>query len=202
VGSTLTCSPGSWTGTGVTFSYLWIFVPVVDGSPDPDNALAVGDQQQYTAVPEDEGGFLLCRVRARNNNGALAYLSDPVGPVAPSQATPPPPPNVDLTRPTSRVTRARCRRRRCSITLLVSDQGGIAGMRIRATRQQVRGCPRGRRGRRCRRVRSVRARNRGAGIFQITTGRLRRGRHRFTMRAIDASGNTQARPARVTLRVR
>jgi Trypsin len=213
VGETLTCNPGSWSASP-TFEYLWIWVPIVNGQPDESNALVVGNQQQYDVVPEDEGGLLLCQVRATSQGGwreALsdAVLVDSVGSGSPGGGgsgggggtgggggiT------VDTTRPTSRFTRRSCRRRTCTLVLLITDPGGTGGARVRASISRLTGCPRGRRGRRCRRARAIRARQVASGVFRIVARNLKPGRYRFTAVATDAAGNRGA-TTRVVLRVR
>ena len=75
VGSTLTASPGRWTGDKpLVFSYRWS-----DGVTGPTDTLASGDQ----------GDEITVAVTATNDAGSVVARSASVGPVA---AAPPPPP--------------------------------------------------------------------------------------------------------------
>lgn len=91
----------------------------------------------------------------------------------------------------SRFTIRRCAPTACRLVLLVTDLGGVDGMRVRAT---LRPLGRGR-------SRPLRVVRRAAGRYAIRTGRLRPGRYRFTAVATDAAGNRQRRATVVTLRV-
>jgi secreted trypsin-like serine protease len=211
VGEVLTCDPGSWSPTPDDFDqFLWVRFPIVGGQPDFDQAQAVWDQQDMRLIPEDEGFAFACRLRAIDTaNGWVLAFSDVYGPVQGAGdfgggdnlggfdggA------NVDASRPRSRFSQRRCRRRTCTLTLLVSDAGGVAGMRVAATVIRL-NCPRGRRGRRCRRPRTLRARRVGAGIFRITARGLKPGRYLFGALAVDASGNSQSNPTITRLRVK
>jgi secreted trypsin-like serine protease len=207
VGQTLTCDPGTWSGNP-QFEFIWVRIPFLpNGDLDVNNAEAVWDQQDINLIPEDEGFAFGCQVRARNNGGFDDAFSPAYGPVAAAGGDPIPGPTpgpidgVDISRPASRVTRRGCVRRTCNLTVLVSDSGGVGGMRMRASVQRL-NCPRGRRGRRCRRPRRLRPRQLSQGVFRITARGLKPGRYRFSVVAIDAGGNTQGAPTRVVLKVR
>src|SRR5271155_33169 len=64
IGENLTCYPGSWEGSGVTFTYEW----QREGAP-----LASGQTHQITAA--DEGHWLSCVVRATDGEGATEASS-------------------------------------------------------------------------------------------------------------------------------
>jgi trypsin len=204
VGQVLSCGPGTWSG-GPQFEFLWLRARLVSGQLG--SVEAVADEQQLVLLPEDVGFVYACQVRATNAGGSVTEFSDDVGPVAaaPAGSNPTPPaalPTIDMSVPSSRFTRRRCRRRTCRLVLLVDDPGGLAGARVRAAVARISGCPRGRRGRRCRRPRSLRAARQAQGIFKIVARRLAPARYRFTARAVDAAGNVQGRPTVVVLRVR
>ncbi len=88
VGSTLSCSNGSWSGAPApTFTYQWL----IGGTPIPGATAAT-----YQAQSADEGHSLACQVTAKNVvNGAVksvSALSVAVSiPVAPPPPPPPPP---------------------------------------------------------------------------------------------------------------
>jgi len=71
VGQTLTCQPGTWTGSPeITYSYLWLR----DGSKiEP-----MQTEQTYVVKTADEGHQLSCTVTARNRFGEASATSRPV----------------------------------------------------------------------------------------------------------------------------
>ncbi|HEX8207753.1 MAG TPA: trypsin-like serine protease [Solirubrobacteraceae bacterium] len=89
VGSTLTCSPGTWTNAQ-TFAYEWLR----DGA-------VVGSGPTYTVVDEDAGHTVTCRVTATNEEGAStkATSSSSAGRVPAPAGPPPPPPGAPPTPP-------------------------------------------------------------------------------------------------------
>jgi hypothetical protein len=64
-GATLTCAPGSWTGSP-TFTYQWYR----DGTPLPGATAAT-----YTVQPLDEGTTLTCVTTATNSSGSAQAAS-------------------------------------------------------------------------------------------------------------------------------
>jgi hypothetical protein len=82
VGSTLSCSPGSWTGTALTFGYQWLR----DRVPIPGATATT-----YTIQNADVGHFVACEVTASNPAGSSWAIS--IGyrvPVPPPVPTPTP----------------------------------------------------------------------------------------------------------------
>jgi hypothetical protein len=70
VGSTLTCSSGTWTGQPApTFVYRWL----LGGAPIPGATASV-----YTITSDDAGLSLTCEVTASNHEGARSVISAPV----------------------------------------------------------------------------------------------------------------------------
>jgi hypothetical protein len=59
-GRTLTCIPGTWTGTPQRYSYVWS----LDGTP-----IVGATSSQYNVATIDEGGTLTCTVTASNQAG-------------------------------------------------------------------------------------------------------------------------------------
>jgi hypothetical protein len=69
-GSTLTCSPGTWTGTPTpTLTYAWL----TDGRP-----IVGATTQTYPVKDGDRGKQITCRETAANSAGSAAATSDPV----------------------------------------------------------------------------------------------------------------------------
>ncbi len=86
LGATLSCSPGSWSGSP-SLSYQWLR----DGTKIPGASAA-----SYTITAADAGRSLSCRVTATNSGGAAsassAAVAVPDEPDAPPCSCPPPPP--------------------------------------------------------------------------------------------------------------
>ena len=72
VGDTLTCNPGTWTGSP-TFAFQWLR----DG-----NQIATGNQ--YTVTGDDDGRTLVCRVTGTNAGGSDNANSNSVVPTRPA----------------------------------------------------------------------------------------------------------------------
>jgi hypothetical protein len=205
-GGTLTCAPGDWTDAP-TFSFRFLRAA---------GATAESADPTYTVTAADAGTAIACMVAARNDGGYGRWTSEAVAiptPAAPAAPiAPPPPPAVlkDTTRPRAFVKTGHCRKHHCAINVAIVDPPYSAGLvkpevAVRST-ETVR-CSRAarRHGRRhCTQTRSRRARvaRLGGNVFTITLPSARPGRHRFTITAVDAAGNRQAKPTRVTLRVK
>jgi len=70
---TLTCSDGTWVGTGtITFAYQWLR----GGQPITGETSAT-----YVVTLADRGFLLTCRVTAADDDGNRSKLSNAVGPV-------------------------------------------------------------------------------------------------------------------------
>ena len=78
VGSMLSTTTGSFSGTGLTYSYVWLR----DGSP----ITGAGDLPSYKVVPADAGHALSVQVMATNGGGSASATSNsldvPAAPVA------------------------------------------------------------------------------------------------------------------------
>lgn len=85
VGQTLTASPGTWTGTGISFAYVWTRC-------DPTGAqcadIVGATAATYAVVAADAGRRLRVEVTATNASGSNTVTSAPTGVVA---AAPPAP---------------------------------------------------------------------------------------------------------------
>jgi hypothetical protein len=88
VGSTLTTSTGTWTGSPTSFTYQWSRC-----AEDGTSCAAIGGAtaRTYTLRNVDAGNTLRARVYARNADGVTSAASAPT-PVIRRPATPPPPP--------------------------------------------------------------------------------------------------------------
>jgi carboxypeptidase family protein len=89
VGSTLSCSTGSWSGAPTpTFTYQWL----LGGTPIPGARSSI-----YQVVSADEGHSLACEVTATNVVKSANALSVAVAiPVAPPPPPPPPRPVITI----------------------------------------------------------------------------------------------------------
>jgi hypothetical protein len=84
VGATLSCNPGSWTGSP-SFTYQWLR----DGAPIPG---ATSDQ--YVLTADDQGHSIACRVTATNGGGTGEATSNAIAVPAPPQPPQPAPGNT------------------------------------------------------------------------------------------------------------
>lgn len=71
-GSTLTTTNGTWTGTGITYSYQWM-----SGA----NAIAGATSSTYVTGTSDVGNMITCVVTASNTGGAPSAVSNALGPI-------------------------------------------------------------------------------------------------------------------------
>src|SRR5207247_2115450 len=83
VGQTLSCDPGTWTGSP-TFAFEWLR----DGAP-----IAGASSQQYTLTSADAGHSVACRVTGTNGGGSNSATSDGVAVSAPAAPVVQPPSN-------------------------------------------------------------------------------------------------------------
>ncbi len=210
VGQTLTCDPGTWTGSPALSTTL------VKTAGTTTVALA-GSGGSYGLTPADAGWQVVCLVEARNAGGwararsaasaAVAAAPGPTPPIAPTPAPPTPKPPRDVTAPVARFAKVSCSRKRCTLDVRVRDAGfstGVKGVVSSVTTSFKRGCRRhGRRTTCTRKVKqALHAVRRAAGRYRITLVRPRRGQQRFAVLAVDRAGNRQLRPAVRTVRVR
>jgi hypothetical protein len=92
VGSTLSTSPGSWSGTGISFDYQWYRC-----SATTCTAVAGATSAVYTLLPDDLGSLVFDLVTATNRYGSttaatqriLVLAAPPVPPAAPGVLTAP-----------------------------------------------------------------------------------------------------------------
>jgi hypothetical protein len=130
--------------------------------------------------------------------------------IAPTTTVTPPPISApsDAAAPTSKVLRSHCTRTTCTLDVRVDDPApsrGVKGIEAsvkttyRSTcKVKVKGK---RRMRTCTKVATAKVtvvRTAAANTYRITAKRLRKGRHTFTLVAVDVAGHRQAKPTRVT----
>lgn len=70
-GETVTCSTGTWTGTGITYTYQWY-----RGA----SAISGETTSSYVLAVTDEGASITCRVTATNGGGAVTANSNAIVP--------------------------------------------------------------------------------------------------------------------------
>jgi hypothetical protein len=85
VGESLTANPGTWTGSGITFAYLWSRCDTTGGACVE---IANATQSTYTLVTADAGKTLRVRVTGTNASGSNAVTSAP-SPVVTTSTGPP-----------------------------------------------------------------------------------------------------------------
>lgn len=71
-GSVLTSTTGTWTGTGITYSYQWMSAGV---------PVAGATSSTYTTGTSDVGNMMTCVVTATNGGGAPSATSNALGPI-------------------------------------------------------------------------------------------------------------------------
>ncbi|HEX3291788.1 MAG TPA: hypothetical protein VHR46_10375 [Gaiella sp.] len=83
VGEALTANPGTWTGTGITFAYLW---SRCDAAGASCTDLTTATQSTYTLVTADVGKSLRVKVTGTNASGSNTVTSaqSPVVTTAPA----------------------------------------------------------------------------------------------------------------------
>ena len=85
VGEVLTASPGTWTGAGITFAYLWSRCDTT-GAGCVD--ITTATQSTYTLVTADSGKTLRVKVTGTNASGSNAVTSAQTGVVTSGSAPP------------------------------------------------------------------------------------------------------------------
>ena len=86
VGESLTANPGTWTGSGITFAYLW---SRCDAAGTACTDIATATQSTYTVVTADAGKTLRVKVTATNASGSNAVTSAPSAVVTTAPPAPP-----------------------------------------------------------------------------------------------------------------
>lgn len=79
IGSTLTATRGSWTGSPTAYAYQWVRCPSSGGKPDGSDCAAIGGAttSAYVIAAADAGRRLRVRVTASNADGSATAASNP-----------------------------------------------------------------------------------------------------------------------------
>ncbi|WP_187369352.1 serine protease [Baekduia soli] len=212
VGGVLSCAAGAWSsGHATEMSFV-----AADGT-------VLSTSGSLTVPASVAGSTVTCTVTYANFSGTTTARSAPVAipaPVPVPVATPPavitPPPTstapqglpvipADTRAPTAKVTSARCRGASCVLKLSVSDpqpSSGLARVSVSVTTSYRTSCVRKGKRRSCTKTtrKTLKARATGTGTYTVSTGRLRKGTHVFSVAAADQAGNRQSRAVKVTRR--
>jgi secreted trypsin-like serine protease len=205
-GGTLDCDLGQWDDATISYSLRY----VVDGQ-----VVDTGDGWTLPVTAAMVGQSVTCVVTGYGLTGATEATSAPVtiaggaGPIpAPAPPTPPvappgiptPTPAADTKAPTAKVVRSACTRTVCRLDVTATDPEPSAGVKsvtgtvtttYRSTCRHHRRCTRTVR-------QTLKATRIGPGAFRLTTPKMRKGRHRFSLVATDVVGHRQARPTTLT----
>ena len=208
VGSTITCNPGTWSGSP-SFTYQFI-IPTASGDVA---RTAQGGQSSYTIQPGDAGSALRCDVKGKNAGGLAFAESAAVTVPVPAQQPPVQPPNggtsqvkQDTAAPVARITKTTCTATRCTLTVTVTDSGFSAG--IKTVQSSVRSTYRSRCKRKgsrktvaCTKHRTIKPSVAAltSTRYKVVASKLPYGTQRFTIVAIDKAGHRQALPTTKTV---
>jgi hypothetical protein len=200
-GQTLTCDQGTWTGAD---SY--------------DFQFGNGTQATYTLTGADVGKPITCHVRGGGAGGYAVVSSLPTQAVQAAPAPTPQPVPVaptmppidspqDTTAPVAHIVSGSCAKRRCTVSVTVTDAGfstGIKAISVKLVSSYRTTCLK--RGKRVActktRTRTLAATRTGIATFRVVASALPVGTHRFTVFATDNAGLRQLLPAVATLRTK
>ena len=78
VGSTLTATQGTWSGSPTAFAFQWLRCPSSGGASDGSDCAALGGAttQAYVVASSDVGSRLRARVTASNADGSASAVSN------------------------------------------------------------------------------------------------------------------------------
>jgi trypsin len=220
VGDVVTCTPGIWSGQGITLTYEFHRL----GPNGSSTVVQAGPSNTYTVAPGDTAGLVCVQLAA--NAGGTTWAQTGAIPVTPAAvppaqipppqipvAPPPPPAGVSVPPPVARTTdrasprssqvRARCKRRRCTVTVRVTDRAPSSGIRrVTGTVRYTSACRRHGRRTTCTRTYRLGARHSRGSTWTFRLRRLPRGRAQIAIVAVDRAGRVQSRAAKKTFRVR
>jgi hypothetical protein len=217
VGDVVTCTPGTWTGEDLTFTYEF-HRRQADGSTV---VVQTGASNTYTVAAADTTG-LSCTELA-HNGGGTAWASSSATPVTPASVPPtqiPSPetprtpvpdtvigrvvgPATDGASPRASGARARCAKRRCTVTVSVTDAAPSSGIRrVTGTLTWSQACRKKGHRARCAKTRRVSGTKGTGTTWTLRLPRLPRGSASISIVAVDRSGRIQTAPATLTFRVR
>lgn len=88
VGSTLSASRGTWSGSPTSYAYQWVRCDASGGQPDGSDCAAIGGAttSKYVLANADVGRRLRVRVTASNSDGSATVASNPTGVVSSASA--------------------------------------------------------------------------------------------------------------------
>jgi hypothetical protein len=91
-GSTVSTTNGTWSGTGITFTYQWVRCDAGGGLPDGSDCPSIpgATSSSYSLTASDIGQRLRVQVTATNAIGAATIASNPTDTVTQSTTTGPP----------------------------------------------------------------------------------------------------------------
>ena len=218
VGGTVSCSTPAVTGA-TPRQYLFYRY-----NGTSFTLISTSGTNSLTVPAAAEGQRLICDTRYENDagfdyalSGTLSAVVAPAGSTGGGGSTTPAPTPApadagttqprDRARPTSRISKISCsrRRRRCTAIIRAGDEGGVVRS-LRATLSFTRRRCRTRGETRVCTVRRVKRRPRATplrgGRFRVVMRRLPARAYRLSTRAVDSAGNRQSRPATRLFRVR
>lgn len=198
VGAPLTCSPGTWLGENLEYSFQWYRVGQSDDTPIPGATNAT-----YTLSLQDVDTSVYCKVTAANASGTVSDTSGTSGTVY--VATPTPAPTVaplDVTAPNLHVRSTNCKNKVCQVVLEASDDlsavDGIEGrLSFRAD-----GCSASNGSTACQSAnqsRTLAAAPKSGNRWKFRFSVKRSGRGVLAVRARDTAGNLQLTPTKIKL---
>jgi hypothetical protein len=219
-GQVVTCTPGTWTGEDLTYTYEFHRITGVGTT----TKVQAGPSNAYVVTAADAAG-LMCVELAHNAGGTRwadsGHASVTVPPVpdvpttqVPGTETPrTPAPPADYSGVTSGTTdshsprasraAARCRSRRCTVSVRVTDPAPSSGIRrVTGTVTYKQSCRKKGRRTTCTRTRRVSGKKGTGTTWTLKLPRLPRGSATISIIAVDRSGRVQATPAKLRFRVR
>jgi hypothetical protein len=220
-GDVVTCTPGTWTTAAqITYEFHRLGTPTT--------LLQSGPENTYTVTAADGAGIVCIELAANEGGTAWAQSSTttvsvpapPPAPIVPdgvptsqipSGNTPRVPADdsvtgsvigsTDARSPRAAGARARCARRRCTVSLQVTDPAPSSGIRrVTGTLRWKAACRKSGRRTTCTRTRRIAARKGSGTTWTLRTPRLPRGVATISIAAVDRSGRIGT--ARLSLRVR
>ncbi|HWI71591.1 MAG TPA: serine protease [Baekduia sp.] len=202
-GGTLTCDLGHWDHA---YAYGVGFATATGG-------LFTTGSRSIVVSAALAGQDVTCVVAAWGLTGTAQAESAPVTiagnappaatPDLPPPADPPAPPPLDATAPTAKVTKVRCTRKLCLLDVHAEDPAPSSGIRSvegRVTTAYRTTCVKKHKRRACTKTvtQKLKAVVIGPGVYRLTTPKLRKGKHTFSLIATDANGNRQAKATTLT----
>jgi secreted trypsin-like serine protease len=203
-GGTLTCNLGTWdhayalgvgfaTSTDIFSTGKQSIVVPADLAGERVSCVVVGWGLTGTAQAES----------APVTIAAAAAATPAVVPDLPPAVDPVPPPPVDAIAPTVRVAKVRCTRTLCLLDVRATDPSPSAGIKSVeghvATAYRTT-CVKKHKRRACTKTvtQKLKVALVGPGVYRLTTPKMRKGKHTFSLVATDLRGNRQARPTTLT----